>query len=134
VNDAALGYLIRNPLDMSRDKDKNGQPSGIPHGAATMLAALAQGGGLGIYGDFLFGEMNRSREGAGLIQTLGGPAVSDTDVGLKLFHELLQGKVGWSEIARFGVKGSPRISITPDRRSSWRRSGSGWPDAIGPPF
>lgn len=41
-------------------------------------AALLQGGGLGIYGDFLFGEYNR----AGLpatITTFGGPAVSELE-------------------------------------------------------
>jgi hypothetical protein len=41
----------------------------------TLLAALAQGGGLGIYGDFLFGEV--SRMGAGLVSTAGGPALSE---------------------------------------------------------
>lgn len=34
--------------------------------------AMAQGGGLGIYGDFLFGEFNRF--GGGVLSTLGGPA------------------------------------------------------------
>jgi hypothetical protein len=38
-----------------------------------MTAALLQGGGLGIYGDFLFGELNRF--GGGFATTLAGPLV-----------------------------------------------------------
>ena len=60
VNDAASGNVqrdYRNPV--------------------TLLAALAQGGGLGIYGDFLFGET--SRLGAGGLATIAGPIGSDID-------------------------------------------------------
>jgi hypothetical protein len=35
------------------------------------MAAMLQGGGLGLYGDFLFGEANRA--GGGLIAGLAGP-------------------------------------------------------------
>jgi hypothetical protein len=37
------------------------------------LAAALQGGGLGIYGDFLFGEANRY--GGGTLETLAGPGI-----------------------------------------------------------
>jgi hypothetical protein len=43
----------------------------------TLLAALAQGGGLGLYGDFLFGET--SRFGAGFVSSLMGPMAADMD-------------------------------------------------------
>ena len=39
-------------------------------------ASMAQGGGLGIYGDFLFGEANRNGQGFSFA-ALGGPAISD---------------------------------------------------------
>ena len=42
-------------------------------GPQTIAAAAAQGGGLGIFGDFLFGETNRM--GGGLLSTLAGPLV-----------------------------------------------------------
>ena len=60
VNDAASGNVqrdYRNPL--------------------TLLAAFAQGGGLGIYGDFLFGQT--SRLGAGGLATAIGPVGADID-------------------------------------------------------
>jgi hypothetical protein len=41
----------------------------------TIAAAMVQGGGLGIYGDFLFGEL-KNRHGGGIITTLAGPAAS----------------------------------------------------------
>ena len=49
----------------------------------TALAAFAQGGGLGIYGDFLFGET--SRMGAGLVSTVGGPIFADADRLLQVY-------------------------------------------------
>ena len=61
VNDAASGNVqrdYRNPV--------------------TLLAALAQGGGLGIYGDFLFGET--SRLGAGGLATIVGPDRERTSI------------------------------------------------------
>ncbi len=67
VNDLALGHPPRNPL----------QPQ-------TMLAGLAQGGGLGIIGDFLFGETNRM--GGGILDVAAGPVVGDADTLLKTFN------------------------------------------------
>jgi hypothetical protein len=39
--------------------------------AKTIMAGFLQGGGLGIYGDFLFAEYNRF--GGGILETLAGP-------------------------------------------------------------
>jgi len=67
VNDAAVGRPQRdysNPM--------------------TLLAGLAQGGGLGIYGDFLFGET--SRLGSGLIGTAAGPIGGDADRLIALYN------------------------------------------------
>jgi hypothetical protein len=60
ANDAASGNAQRNYLS-----------------SQTLLAAFAQGGGLGIWGDFLFGEVNRL--GVGAIATGAGPIVGDVD-------------------------------------------------------
>lgn len=61
--------------------DEDGRPRGD-----LFLAAMLQGGGLGIYGDFLFGEYNRF--GGSPIATLGGPAVGEAEKLLKLFGHL----------------------------------------------
>ena len=66
INDAARGNPQRNPLD-----------------PRTMMAALAQGGGFGIIGDFLFGEANRM--GGDLISTASGPVIGDVNQFFKIY-------------------------------------------------
>ncbi|KAA3527043.1 hypothetical protein DXT89_14000 [Agrobacterium vitis] len=57
MKDVAKGYWPpRNPLDPK-----------------VMIAALTQGGALGIYGDFLFGQQNRF--GSGALETFSGPFI-----------------------------------------------------------
>lgn len=111
VNDVALGRPIPDPLDFSRDKDKNGEPTGLPHGVATMLAALGQGGGFGIYGDFLFGELNRNRFGGSLASTVGGPAATDAEKITSILDNWLNGKPDWPEAARFFVRHIPFANL-----------------------
>ncbi len=109
VNDVALGHPLRNPADPK-----------------TLLAAAAQSGGLGILGDFLFGET--SRMGGGLVATLGGPVVSDADTLVQIFNrargdaETLAGSPGahhkngafgdiWPDLAHFGVRHVPFANL-----------------------
>lgn len=53
------------------------------------LAAMQQGGGLGIYGDFLFGEANRL--GGGFVSTLLGPTASTIEDAHRVFVALRDG-------------------------------------------
>ena len=92
VNDVALGHPIRNPLD-----------------PRTLLAAVAQSGGFGILGDFLFGET--SRMGGGLVSTLAGPVVGDADAMVKIMNEWKQGKAGWPDLAHFMVRHVPFANL-----------------------
>lgn len=46
-----------------------------PLNVETFIAGMLQGGGLGIYGDFLFGEANRF--GGSMLETIAGPGISD---------------------------------------------------------
>jgi hypothetical protein len=61
----------------------NGRPQRNYSNPLTLLAAAAQGGGLGIYGDFLFGET--SRMSTGILSTLGGPLAGDAERFANLF-------------------------------------------------
>lgn len=92
INDEATGHPARNPLH-----------------AKTLLAAAAQSGGLGIFGDFLFGEANRM--GGGIVPTLGGPIVSDADQLVKMFNNAKDGKAGWGDLAHFGVRHIPFANL-----------------------
>lgn len=61
-----------------------------PLNSDTVIAAMLQGGGLGIYGDFLFGEYNRF--GGSPLGTLGGPAVGEAERMLQMFADLRDGE------------------------------------------
>ena len=71
-------------------------------------AALVQGGGLGIYGDFLFGEYNRF--GGSPLATLGGPAIGDAEAMLRLFGKLRDGQDGKASAVQFAKSNTPFIN------------------------
>jgi hypothetical protein len=81
LKDLAKG---RNPRDPRRDE--HGQVAGY---AKLVMAAMVQGGGLGIYGDFLFGEANRT--GGGLISSLAGPTAGTAEELFKTFQAIRDG-------------------------------------------
>lgn len=68
VGTTIMGYLAMSAKDVAK-----GQVPRDPTDLATWTAAFTQGGGLGIYGDFLFGDYNRFGKGA--FETLAGPGV-----------------------------------------------------------
>lgn len=61
-----------------------------PSNPKTWLAAAAQGGGLGIYGDFLFGE--KSRMGSSFYSSLGGPAFGSAESVYNLYQNIREGR------------------------------------------
>lgn len=67
-----FGYLSMSMKDLAKGKEPRD-----PTDPKTALAALQQGGGLGIMGDFLFGQQNRA--GGGFISTLVGPTAGDLE-------------------------------------------------------
>ena len=80
----------------------------------TLLAALAQGGGLGIFGDYMFGEVNRM--GGGFMSTVAGPLASDADVIWKMFTrsraaaeegDIPKSRDIWPDLAHFAVRNIP---------------------------
>jgi hypothetical protein len=85
-----LGYVSMQAKQLAKGReprplfDDDGKPR-----YSTFLAAMLQGGGLGIYGDFLFGEYNRF--GGSPIATIGGPAVGEAEKLLKLMGHLRGG-------------------------------------------
>ena len=62
-----LGYFIMQAKEMMKGREPR------PMDAKAFVAAALQGGGLGIYGDFLFGEANRF--GGGTLGTIAGPSI-----------------------------------------------------------
>lgn len=77
--------------------------------AKTFLAAAAQGGGLGIFGDFLFGEANRF--GNGPITSLAGPVAGSADQLVTLFQKARSGDAKAGDFFRFTVDHTPFINL-----------------------
>jgi len=118
----AMGYVSMTAKDMAKGRT----PRDItdPDVAwRTFLAAAAQGGGMGIYGDFLFGEANRA--GGGTASTLLGPTISDVAKINDMFKRAVRGEgstaevfntalkmaAGANPVASVAVNGYPRIAL-----------------------
>ena len=98
VNDLALGNVPRDPRNPE-----------------TLLAGLAQGGGLGIFGDLVFGEVNRL--GASGISAAAGPAFADADTLVRIYGRwrtnMRLGRPSdfWPDLARFGIGHVPFANL-----------------------
>jgi hypothetical protein len=97
-----LGYLSMTLKEMAKGRAPR-EPTDATTGFKLVAAAMTQGGGLGIYGDFLFGEANRM--GGGLASTLAGPTVGTMSDALRLFQSYRDGGVSMSDGEK--IKGHP---------------------------
>lgn len=75
----------------------------------TFLAAAAQGGGLGIYGDFLFGEVNRM--GGGPTATLLGPAYGTVVNLADIYTRVRDGDSAAQAALRFAINNTPGSNL-----------------------
>lgn len=85
VVNGALGYLAMSAKDAVKGREPRD-----PNNYKTWLAALAQGGSMGIYGDFLFGDM-KNRFGGSAISTLAGPTAGTFDSLVDIFQRMRDG-------------------------------------------
>ena len=81
----AFGYLSMTAKDLAKGREPRN-----PIDPKTWLAAMVQGGGAGIYGDFLFGEV-RNRFGGGFVSTLAGPTLGTAEDIADLWGRLREG-------------------------------------------
>lgn len=75
----------------------------------TWVAAMLQGGAMGLYGDFLFGEANRF--GGGLTQSLSGPTLGLIDGGYDLFARMRDGDDAAAASFRFAIQNTPFANL-----------------------
>ena len=80
-----FGYISNSVLDILKGKTPKD-----PTDLKTWLASAARGGGLGIYGDFLFQE---SKSSAGVLATIAGPVISEAGKLYKVFDYIKEGKI-----------------------------------------
>ena len=78
VGTTVLGYYVMQLKEVIKGREMR-EPS-----PEALIAAMLQGGGLGIYGDFLFGEANRF--GGGMLETVAGPGITTVAEALDLIQ------------------------------------------------
>lgn len=100
----AFGYGAMVAKDMLK-----GRTPRPPDDPKTWAAAMTQGGGLGIFGDFLFGEANRF--GGGLISTAAGPVLGAAEDLHELYGRALRGDDLASAALRTAVGNTPFANL-----------------------
>lgn len=100
----AFGYLAMTAKDMAKGRNPRD-----PTSPETWTASMLQGGALGIYGDYLFGEVNRF--GGSPIQTAAGPVLGMAEGGVQLFHKIKNGDDAAATAFRFALNNTPYLNL-----------------------
>lgn len=117
---AGLGYLIAASTVLgyaamtAKDALKNRTPKD-PENPATWVAAMLQGGGLGIYGDFLFSSYDRF--GGTLTSKMAGPTIGAANDFAALWSQFRQGDAKASDAFNFALGNAPFLNLW------WLRAG-----------
>lgn len=88
VSMTAMGYLVLTLKDFAKGRSPR-DPDDAGGYAKLVGASMMQGGGLGLFGDFLLGEANRF--GGGVLSTFAGPTYGNIDELDKLFKAMRDG-------------------------------------------
>lgn len=80
-----------------------------PGDTKTWVAAMLQGGAMGIYGDFLFGENNRF--GGGVIGSLAGPTAGSVEGAVDLWFRLRDGDDTAAATFRYALSHTPFANL-----------------------
>jgi hypothetical protein len=86
VMSTLFGYMAMTAKDLTKNRSPRD-----PSDPRTWGAAFLQGGGAGIYGDFLFGDM-KNRFGGGFVSTIAGPTASQADELFNIFGQVKAGE------------------------------------------
>ena len=102
---AVGGYGAMALKDLAKGREPR-VPDDPASGAKIFTAALVQGGGLGIYGDFLFGEM-KNRFGGGPLLTLAGPTARRFNDVWDLYSRFVTGDDTAAQAFRIALSNTP---------------------------
>lgn len=95
-----FGYLAMSMKDLIKGREPR-----PPDNPRTWVAAAAQSGAMGIYGDFMFGES--SRFGQSFWATLGGPTVGKVEQLAKLWGAVKEGEDAGAQGLRTLINNTP---------------------------
>ncbi|XPV77742.1 MAG: hypothetical protein ACNI27_07425 [Desulfovibrio sp.] len=99
-----LGYVAMSLKDIAKGRE----PRDLTD-SATWSAALLQGGGAGIYGDFLIGKFSRFRDGP--IEAIAGPTFSIGDDILKQVNNAFHGEFDGGDLMYLGMNNTPFVNL-----------------------
>ncbi len=110
VGTTMLGYLA----NATKDVLKGRSPQDVfdddyTLNTETLTRAFVQGGGAGIYGDFIFGEFNRF--GQSPLETLAGPTLGTANDLLKIFAKFRDGDDATADTVRLALRNTPFINL-----------------------
>lgn len=104
VATTVFGYLAGVAKDTAR-----GLTPKDPNNPKTWVAAMAQGGGLGLYGDFLFGEFNKYGHSA--IASMSGPTLSNAEDLMRLYSKARDGDKIAGQMMRTAINNVPFANL-----------------------
>ena len=104
-----LGYGAMNAKAILAGKEPR-KPDDVKGYLDLVRAAMLQGGGAGIYGDFLFGEM-KSRYGAGPLETFLGPTFSNLSSLADIYGRAKAGDDVAGSALKFVINNTPGNNI-----------------------
>lgn len=99
-----FGYAAMALKDIAKGREPRD-----PSDPKVIAAAMAQGGGLGIYGDFLFGEF--SRYGRSAVATLAGPTFGQIDDIAEIYTRVRTGEDAAAQTLRTVMNNTPYINL-----------------------
>lgn len=100
----AFGYLSMASKDIAKGREP--RPVDDPK---TWVAAMVQGGGFGIFGDFMFGEV--SRFGNKPLETLAGPTLGTAASAVDLWSKVRSGDDAASSAFRLAQNNTPFLNL-----------------------
>lgn len=98
----ALGYVAMTLKELAKGRNPRIPEDATGYGKV-VAAAMVQGGGLGLFGDFLFGDNNRF--GGGIVSTLAGPSAGNIEQLGKFLTEMREGSNSKSRAELAGAEG-----------------------------
>jgi len=104
VASTVFGYAAMAAKDLSK-----GRTPRDPTSPATWAAAMAQGGGLGLYGDFIVGDY--SRFGRSMAASLLGPTLGQIDDVAEIWNRIKSGDTPAAQAFRWGLSNTPGINL-----------------------
>jgi hypothetical protein len=104
-----LGYSSLALKDLAGGKTPRDPTTDPAMAGRVFLASMVQGGGAGIYGDFLFGSA--SRAGGGTLETVAGPAAGVIGRTVDLYHQAIAGQDVGASAVREALNQTPFLNL-----------------------